>query len=829
MHYDFIEIGTSDFETLIDTASHDTVGLSIEPIKYYLDKLPNKDNVKKLNYAVLPTDTSEEMHIHYVPEDKIENKDFWWIKGCCQVGKNHPALEGWGDNIVREKINTISVADLIVKYNITSVAHLKIDTEGSDCGILNAWLDYCVATDQNSVLPKTIKFEANTLTTKKALTYTLSKFAKFYNIISRTPDDIVLQRTYNKGETSLMSISLKTYNPADYHIDLKKYSEMSYFKNALWLDIPESAFNNFGASVFVSTNGISNRDQTLKNRLELAMKNNEKIVIAARHEGAFWFYHNNYLRHVLNKDASYIKNNILLLLAGLNPTTDIKTLCNWEGDTIIAPWVIYDDATTHFNILFKKPNSTKKTKSFLLFNRRNKIHRTRLVAYLHEYNVLNDCHYSFFGDATIVPNKGDMLVDNYFTNNLLPQFKQCDDYELIKNNINSIGINKELDREFFTQSGKGIYIRENTHTLYEESMFSLVTETWTHDKESKDVSISEKTFKPIFMSQPFIILGQHNHLKMVKQLGFKTFDKWIDESYDNIKDPIERTIAIAKLAKDINDWSDTEKLKFLDEVEEVCLHNYELLRHNKEGILSSCSVSYGMDKQPDTHLVCFGEGHYDQIGTNFVTDTKNNEELPYTTITRYNDTDIHTYMQQYWKDIDYKTIRGYGYWIWKPFIILEKLKELQDGDILHYCDVDLYNRISDRNWPCLIDEVHQYNVVANMLHNFPERHWNKQYTINKLNMNQDYLSTGQVESGDISILITPQTRKLIQDWQNLMLHEFPKMIDDNSYGVTEHLEFKEHRHDQSIFSFLYKAFRQCVPIYTTTEHGMIDSRPGDVK
>ena len=30
--------------------------------------------------------------------------------------------------------------------------------------------------------------------------------------------------------------------------------------------------------------------------------------------------------------------------------------------------------------------------------------------------------------------------------------------------------------------------------------------------------------------------------------------------------------------------------------------------------------------------------------------------------------------------------RGAGYWLWKPFIILETLKSLPDGDVLMYCD-----------------------------------------------------------------------------------------------------------------------------------------------
>ena len=37
--YDFIEIGTSDFQTLIEEASDEAIGLSVEPISYYLNKL----------------------------------------------------------------------------------------------------------------------------------------------------------------------------------------------------------------------------------------------------------------------------------------------------------------------------------------------------------------------------------------------------------------------------------------------------------------------------------------------------------------------------------------------------------------------------------------------------------------------------------------------------------------------------------------------------------------------------------------------------------------------------------------------------------------------
>lgn len=39
---DFIEIGTSDFDTLIESSNDNTHGISIDPVNIYLNKLPTK-------------------------------------------------------------------------------------------------------------------------------------------------------------------------------------------------------------------------------------------------------------------------------------------------------------------------------------------------------------------------------------------------------------------------------------------------------------------------------------------------------------------------------------------------------------------------------------------------------------------------------------------------------------------------------------------------------------------------------------------------------------------------------------------------------------------
>ena len=86
--YDFIEIGTSDFHTLIESATDETIGLSIEPIKYYLDRLPNRTNVTKVQAAVSNTD--DFIDIYYISNDNIVKNNLpFWVRGCNSVSKPH--------------------------------------------------------------------------------------------------------------------------------------------------------------------------------------------------------------------------------------------------------------------------------------------------------------------------------------------------------------------------------------------------------------------------------------------------------------------------------------------------------------------------------------------------------------------------------------------------------------------------------------------------------------------------------------------------------------------------------------------------------------------
>lgn len=160
--YDFIEIGTSDFDTIIENSNDLTNGISIEPIKYYLDRLPDKENIKKVNAAV--SDKIGYIDIYFIEEeDIIKNNLPFWVRGCNSVNRPHPyVIEKIGEelynNLVKvEKVRSINWDIIIKEYNVESIDYLKIDTEGHDHVILKDYLRCCKL--NKNLLANKIKFE----------------------------------------------------------------------------------------------------------------------------------------------------------------------------------------------------------------------------------------------------------------------------------------------------------------------------------------------------------------------------------------------------------------------------------------------------------------------------------------------------------------------------------------------------------------------------------------------------------------------------------------------------------------------------------------------
>jgi hypothetical protein len=88
--------------------------------------------------------------------------------------------------------------------------------------------------------------------------------------------------------------------------------------------------------------------------------------------------------------------------------------------------------------------------------------------------------------------------------------------------------------------------------------------------------VSEKGVKALRYYHPFIAIAGPLYLEMLKEKGFRTFDKYFDESYDKIFDHRDRMKAVVKLTADLNDSKKLHKI-FMDSKEDV-IYNSKLCR-----------------------------------------------------------------------------------------------------------------------------------------------------------------------------------------------------------------------------------------------------------
>jgi hypothetical protein len=99
----------------------------------------------------------------------------------------------------------------------------------------------------------------------------------------------------------------------------------------------------------------------------------------------------------------------------------------------------------------------------------------------------------------------------------------------------------------------------------------VVTETVGDDTR---IHITEKTFKPIVLQQPFLMVGNRGALKYLRDYGFQTFSNLWDEGYDDL-DQAHRITAVADICQEITSWSQRRLKQAQQEVVDVVKHNHD--------------------------------------------------------------------------------------------------------------------------------------------------------------------------------------------------------------------------------------------------------------
>lgn len=153
------------------------------------------------------------------------------------------------------------------------------------------------------------------------------------------------------------------------------------------------------------------------------------------------------------------------------------------------------------------------------------------------------------------------------------------------------------------------------------------------------------------------------------------------------------------------------------------------------------------------------------------------------------------------------SVRGFGYFVWKPQVILQALKKINDGDALLYVDSGSHLISSGRErFMEYVDTVSdsESGILAFQL-TLDEAHWTKGDLLDHFGVraSERKAPTKQVQAGAILIHKRPKVENFFLSWLELFESNFD-LVDDTP-SLSPNLEgFVAHRHDQSVFSLLAK-------------------------
>ena len=135
--------------------------------------------------------------------------------------------------------------------------------------------------------------------------------------------------------------------------------------------------------------------------------------------------------------------------------------------------------------------------------------------------------------------------------------------------------------------------------------------------------------------------------------------------------------------------------------------------------------------------------------------------------------------------------RGYGYWLWKPYLTQITLENLLDNDILVYADAGC--TINPQGFPRLLEYFDIVNKSEHANLSFRTVHLEKTWT--KMDTFEYY---GAKDNENIF-----ETEQLVG---GIYVIRNYNLIDDSPSSIPNDPSFNENRHDQSIFSVVRKKY-----------------------
>ena len=254
----------------------------------------------------------------------------------------------------------------------------------------------------------------------------------------------------------------------------------------------------------------------------------------------FNFPKNKVTIHTWNQIEHHQKYNIKI-----NPPLYINETQEFNRKNQIWPDKIFDPISKHFGIFIGRSNWIRLWIAGNLWHN----YKDKTVMTYH-WKINNEFHAAHIGlDDMLRWNASIEDVDR--SNQLL---KHCP-LDLSEHNVYPILSPEHL----------------NICRIYHQFFLEIICETYY-----SGVSFypTEKIWRPILMKTPFLIHGPVEYLKNLRNMGFKTFDKWWSEEYDDYGHD-QRVIKLLGIIEQIQKMSIRDLQLMYKDMLPILEHNYK--------------------------------------------------------------------------------------------------------------------------------------------------------------------------------------------------------------------------------------------------------------
>lgn len=156
--------------------------------------------------------------------------------------------------------------------------------------------------------------------------------------------------------------------------------------------------------------------------------------------------------------------------------------------------------------------------------------------------------------------------------------------------------------------------------------------------------------------------------------------------------------------------------------------------------------------------------------------------------------------------------RGFGYWIWKPFIIHQFLESLPEGWAVAYLDAGCVlndsgparARLDQYKNHALEKSVWATELVTGPEEDFTNETWCEADALEHLGASDSVRKLNQVQAGILMMAKDSLALGLLGAWHEVSVEDSYHFLDDSQSKIPNSPSFRDHRHDQALFNIIFR-------------------------